>query len=234
MRAFASLAFAAALVAAPAALACSVMAPIDNTAEINALFAARSVAAAATVDIAVAESARPLVDPALWRAWAARQPYGPGGRMDAERLVRQSRNKVIGQRISYRVVERLKGNSPAAFTLGGSAFDPKPYRAEGVDRGGPGGHFLDAVGRPLPQTIYHGDELGLENLLPMTSCHTPALTAQRGASYLIFRDARGRLLGPVTFHASAPPVRTYAYAVVDRSAGDRWLEAVRAAARRSR
>jgi hypothetical protein len=120
MRLFAPIAFAAVLTAGPA-MACSVMAPIDNTPAIHALFAARSVAAAATVDIAVAESARPLVDAALWRAWAARQPYGPGGRKDAERIVRQSRNKVVGQRITYRVVERLKGNSPATFT---SAAEP--------------------------------------------------------------------------------------------------------------
>jgi hypothetical protein len=210
------------------------MAPIDNTPAIHALFAARSVAAAATVDIAVAESARPLVDAALWRAWAARQPYGPGGRKDAERIVRQSRNKVVGQRITYRVVERLKGNSPATFTLGGRAFDPKPSRPEGVDRGGPGGHYLDPAGRPLPQTIYHPDELGLDNLVPMTSCFTPALTGQRGATYLIFRDAKGRLLGPVAFHPGAEPVRTYAYSLVDRSAGDAWLAAVRTAARTGR
>jgi hypothetical protein len=230
MRPLAPLALVAALAAAPAALACSVMPPTPNTPEIQALFAARSVAAAASVDIAVAEGARPFADPALWRAWAARQPYGPSGRKDAERIAREGRNKVIGQRITYRVVERLKGNSPATFTLRGGGFDPRPYRPEGVNRDGPGGHYLDAAGRPLPQTIYDGKEVGLDNLVMMTSCHTPALTAQRGATYLIFRDAGGRLLGPIGFHPGGRPERTYAYALVDRSAGDAWLEAVRTAA----
>jgi hypothetical protein len=120
-----------------------VMAPIDNTPAIHALFAARSVAAAATVDIAVAESARPLVDAALWRAWAARQPYGPGGRKDAERIVRQSRNKVVGQRITYRVVERLKGNSPATFNPRRQSLRSETLSARGRRPGRPR--------RPLPR-----------------------------------------------------------------------------------
>ena len=209
-----------------AALACSIPQPPENTAGLTALFARKSVDAAASVEVAVAERATPILGAEALRPWLASRPASE--RTDALRLYRSSMKQPMGQRITFRVVERLKGRGPATFTLNGGAFE-KVARPDSEAVGGAPVHELDRTGRPVPFTVYSPTEIAADNVVPLTSCFTSPVSAEKGAAYLVFRDARGRLLGPVAFYDSSSPARTYAYTRVNRTAPDPWLAAVRAA-----
>jgi hypothetical protein len=211
-----------------AALACSIPQPPENTAALTALFARKSVDAAATVEVAVAERATPILGAEALRPWLDSRPATE--RPDALRLYRSAMKRPMGQRISFRVVERLKGRGPATFSLNGGAFE-SAMRPDGESVGGAPVHQLDPAGRPVPFTVYSPTEIAADNVVPLTSCFTGPVSAEKGAAYLVFRDARGRLLGPVRFYADAPAARTYAYTRVNRTAPDPWLAAVREAAR---
>jgi hypothetical protein len=115
-------------------------------------------------------------------------------------------------RITFRIVERLRGSGRTSFRLDGWLRPADTLPAGGLK---PFRHKAD--GRPY--TFWVPDRPRPEQ--PEHSCgDRQVLNAERGTTYLVFRDFAGRPSGP------------FWYAAVDQSAPDPWLAAVRGAARR--
>ncbi|HEY0629620.1 MAG TPA: hypothetical protein VGD23_09850 [Sphingomicrobium sp.] len=142
----------------------------------------KMVAAASFVDVALAEGASPV-----------RHPPGQQG-FDVSAL-------------SFRVLRRIKGDSPELFLLFGSVGEAKPGGSWGMT------HWVDKQGRVEPHEGVR--EAPVVMPIGMTSCDPPALTVAPGRTYLVFREADGRLLGAVPFHPGSIPRRLTAIALAD-------------------
>lgn len=180
------LALVATLSATPA-MACQFVHEPEPLGASSAEFIARRMtAAAATVDIAVAEHVTPL-----------------------------SRFPTTG--IIFKVTERLKGASEERFTLYGAGdgvtVSPPPPLTYWV-------HTESGTAYPSPPLVEGPDGRGY---FPMTSCHPGLIEPVKGASYLIFRDAKGRLLGEVEWSRGLSS-HGYSFVQVDNAL---WLGAVR-------
>lgn len=142
----------------------------------------KMVAAASFVDLALAEGASPV-----------RRPPGQQG-FEVSAL-------------NFRVLRRIKGDSPEIFLLFGSVGEAKPGGSWGMT------HWVDKEGRIDP---FEGVR-EVQVLMPtgMTSCDPPALSVALGRTYLVFREADGRLLGAVPFHPNSNPRPATAIALAD-------------------
>ena len=109
--------------------------------------------------------------------------------------------------LTFRVFTRIKGDSTERFLLFGSVGEAKPGGSWGMT------HWVDKEGRIDP---FEGvREAPVVMPAGMTCCDPPALTVALGRTYLVFREADGRLLGAVPFHAGSPPRRPTAIALAD-------------------
>ncbi len=138
-------------------------------------------------------------------------------------------------RITYRVIERLKGAGPLTFQLDGSMVSPEP-RATATPR-------LNAERHWWGSDV---TEIAEESYFFSSSC-SGYLNAASGQRYLIFRGADGKLLqGGVRFRWLPEGVRVRRVQSDDRAPfarnglnyepvneRDIWLSAVRRASRRS-
>lgn len=150
--------------------------------------------AASFVDLAVAERGEQL--------------RGPGGRA------------VPATAITFRVLRRLKGNSPDRFLLFGRGLAALDADAKPSDLR----HWVDPEGRVYP--FVNARELPAMGREMMTSCDPPDVEARTGRTYLIFREADGRLLGPLLFHPGQRPAEGYAFADVGLPADSSWARHV--------
>jgi hypothetical protein len=105
--------------------------------------------------------------------------------------------------VSFRVLRRWKGASADRFILFGSVADEK---APGWSLG----HWVDDEGRVEPFESVR--EAWSSTPVGMNSCDPPALTVRVGQTYLILREADGRLLGAVQYHPGGRAVRGTAIA----------------------
>ncbi|GAA4715678.1 hypothetical protein H9L13_05650 [Sphingomonas lutea] len=155
----------------------------------SAQFLARKMGAAATfIDLAMAEGAADV--------------RGPDGKVSP-----------WAKAISFRVIDRWKGQSSDRFILFG-----------GLDgSNGPGwslSHWVDDKGRIEPwESVREASALPPAG---MTSCDPPALMAKAGQTYVVLREADGRLLGAVEFHAGAHARRGTAIAAAPLWPNDDW------------
>lgn len=109
--------------------------------------------------------------------------------------------------LTFRLLSRVKGDSAERFLLFGSVGEAKPGGSWGMT------HWVDKEGRIDP---FEGvREAPIVMPTGMTSCDPPALTVALGRTYLVFREADGRLLGAVPFHAGSTPRRPTAIALAD-------------------
>jgi len=190
-----AVAVAAALAGAAPAVACSYTHAPEPVGDSSAIFlGGRMFDAASFVDLAVAERGEQL--------------RGPGGRV------------VPAMAITFRVLRRLKGDSPDRFLLFGrslAALDPdaKPSDLR---------HWVDPEGRVYP--FANTRELPAMGRETMTSCDPPDVEARPGRTYLIFREADGRLLGSLPFHPDQRPVAGYAFADVGLPPDSAWARHV--------
>lgn len=127
-------------------------------------FAARMAPEATFVDVAVAESTRRVPGPAA--PWT----------VDAT---------------TFRIVYRLKGQSPDRFSL----YAGELPAGEAIPEAR---HFVDEAGRVSPYPYPHEGRPG-QPLVP-NSCSPGALLVRPSQAYLIFREADGRLLDRVPLH----------------------------------
>ncbi|HZF43703.1 MAG TPA: hypothetical protein VEZ48_09875 [Sphingomonadaceae bacterium] len=153
--------------------------------------------AATFVDLVVAERARPL-----------RAPDG----------------QVRAQAITFRVIQRWKGRSPDRFTLWGEGL-----LAAGAGGGGGGGggwlrhHWVDETGRVIPHTTPW--EMPADPPQSVSSCDPGFIRPAVGKTYVAFREADGRLLGPVVHHAGGRAERGLEFVEVGSSREDDWFGA---------
>ena len=130
--------------------------------------------------------------------------------------------EVAAQSVSFRVVERLKGASPDRFTLFASVLHPagRPAQPE------PLLHWTDeALGTVTPHATRR--EIPVAEEFGLTSCDPGFIEPVKGRTYLIFREADGGLLGPVTFHAGQRPIRGFSFVEAQLPADSEWARAVR-------
>lgn len=115
--------------------------------------------------------------------------------------------------ISFRVIDHWKGQSVDRFILFGGLADSN-------DPGWSLGHWVDDQGRIDPYESVREATV----LMPqgMTSCDPPALMAKPGQTYVVLREADGRLLGAVQFHAGAAARRGTAIAAAPAWPNDDW------------
>lgn len=188
----AALVLASCLVAHPAA-ACSWIGAPEPVGFPSATFLSKGLYGAATfVDLAVVETARPLP-----------------GRGSA----------IAAQAITFRVLQRWKGNSPDRFVLFGDGLDPKGATGAGWFRH----HWVDARGRVTPHATPWESPTGPE--FSMSTCDPGFLRPAPGNTYVIFREADGRLLGPVIHHPGEGPQRGLEFVEVTSPREDDWLSA---------
>ena len=105
--------------------------------------------------------------------------------------------------ISFRVLRRWKGASADRFILFGGVVDE---RAPSWSLG----HWVDEEGRIEPFESVH--EAWSSAPVGMNSCDPPALGVKVGQTYLVLREADGRLLGAVQYHTGGRHVRGTAIA----------------------
>jgi hypothetical protein len=99
-----------------------------------------------------------------------------------------------GPRVSsttFRVIERLKGRSPGRFAL----FVNRLRDGEPVPQVQ---HFVDEQGRVLP--FPYPSEVDPAAPFITNSCDPGVMSVRPGQAYVVFREADGRLLGPVPMH----------------------------------
>ena len=121
--------------------------------------------------------------------------------------------------VTFRTRERLKGASPERFSLFASGLKPVGSEVEAA----PLLHWVDEKTGGVYPHATRWEPIPDEAI--GTSCDPGFIEPVRGAAYLIFRDAKGRLLGPVEFHAGQRPTRGYAF--VQAAPDTEWVRAVR-------
>lgn len=163
-----------------------------------AFIAGRMVDEAAFVDLAVPERAAPM-----------RTPDG---------------RPLAGKQVAFRVVERLKGASPARFVL--FAWGLKPTGTTPVRD--PMLHWVDEAGGIIPHATRW--EAPATEQFGSTSCDPGFIEPIAGRTYLVFRAADGGLLGPVAFAPGARPGRGFPFVDATGTENAVWLRAVRARA----
>ncbi len=225
------------LAVAPAAMAC-VPAPyhLYRPAVPPSALPAQMVAAAAFVDVVIAERVD-LLDPDVFLAGANDRQLAALA-TDAERAAyRQSlalehedlRAGGFG-RIHFHVVERLKGPAAAGFTLIGLTnreAEPELFRSPAQARAERGGYGTR-------RSLYQAQRWVQANEIGIGNCTMP-LAAAIGERYLIFRDARGDLLGEVRDNTGPYRDNIQTGSVVEPVADDDpWLARVRRAAAKAR
>lgn len=194
------------------------------------------VAAATTVDLVEVESAT-MIDPVAFfaeeRALAiaeARPEWVADVGLDYD-AYEDSYRRAGASTITFRILERLKGPPAVSFDLTGF-YVRRTDEAYGAlspyDLGEP------RAALPTGEDLYMRHLVELKDWGGTGSCAAP-LKAVEGVSYLIFRDAEGRLLydGSPRFNGPRMEVASGVYGVTAEPAseGDAWLEAVRSAAR---
>ncbi len=105
----------------------------------------------------------------------------------------------VSKALSFRVLDRWKGNSPDRFILFGW-IPPKP-----AEHGWSMTHWVDEQGRVEPFESVREATVAMP--AGMTSCDPPALPVTPGRIYIIYREADGRLLGAVNYHEGGRDVR---------------------------
>ena len=171
------------------------------------------------IDIAVAERMTSDFE-AGTRQWARMraEPIGSRQHENADAWLAATKEAWAedGARIHFRVVERLKGDSPAEFSIGGSKqFDQEmqgqPLRPVSLSELH---HFLETV------DLIDGPSMG--------DCTIPVF-AVSGQRYIVFRDADGLLLRtdvPVRFSGQTVPLGGPAVVPIV-SVNDPWPKLVR-------
>jgi hypothetical protein len=122
--------------------------------------------------------------------------------------------------ITFRVLRRLKGGSPDRFILFGSGVEPVNHSAKASELG----HWVDDAGRVEPFPYVR--EVSVQGRTMMTSCDPPDLRPALGRTYLVFREADGRLLGPVVFHPGGRATEAFPIADVGLFAESSWARQV--------
>lgn len=118
--------------------------------------------------------------------------------------------------ITYRVLKRLKGRSPDRFLLFGRLADtPQPASPIADLR-----HWVDDEGRVSPFANVRESQITGE--MRMNSCDPSGLEAKVGRTYLIFREADGRALGPVVFHPGQRASEGFPVADIGTLADSHW------------
>ncbi len=188
-----TLALATMLLEAAPALGCSYMGAPEPVGYPSSTFLSKGLFEAATfVDLAVAESSRPLA--------------GPG-------------NHFGTHAITFRVIQRWKGRSPDRFQLFGQALHPDGMAPPSWVRH----HWVDELGRVVPHAT--PVESPTAPLTTMSSCDPGFIRPAAGRTYVIFREADGRLLGPVLHHPGTHPQRGLEFVEVTNPREDEWLGA---------
>lgn len=157
------------------------------------------------------------------------QPSGQffAGRMMAEAAfvdlvvaesVRPSERDLGPAIATFRVLQPWKGGSPDRFTLLAAAPGGSEDAALELF------HWVDAEGRvyphPTPWEMPTSDEISL------TTCDPGFIRPVPGRLYIVFRDAGGRLLGPVRIHEDEPPARAYPFVEVSGPRDWGWFDSV--------
>ena len=115
--------------------------------------------------------------------------------------------------ISFRVIDRWKGQSPDRFILFGEV-------AAAGDKGWSVTHWVDDQGRVDPFESVR--EASVVPAVGMNSCDPPTLTPLVGQTYVVLREADGRLLRAVEFHPGSPPRSGTAIAAAPLWPNDEW------------
>jgi hypothetical protein len=111
---------------------------------------------------------------------------------------------------SFRVIQRWKGSSTDRFILLGSKGDGQPEWTMT--------HWTDEQGRIYPFMSVREAEVG--SLMALHSCSPPTIAPKAGTLHIVFREADGRLLSAVPYHADMRPVAGTSIVEVDPL----WLE----------
>jgi hypothetical protein len=115
--------------------------------------------------------------------------------------------------VSFRVLRRWKGASADRFILFGSVVDAK---APGWSLA----HWVDDQGRIEPfESVREGWS---STPTGMSSCDPPALGVTVGQTYLVLREADGRLLGAVQYHPGGRAARGTPIAKANLWPDDEW------------
>lgn len=194
-------------------------------------FAAQMVESAAYIDLAIAERAAPIPELERWvDATVAARAVGrePGfSSARAKRSMLADFRKDGAARITFRSLEKLKGDGPAWFQLDGfwsPRLDESYQRRDLADLLSPATIFSTLAG-PI--------ELGEGRVGRLC---TGYLSVKPGARYLIFRDADGRLLGatiPASFVRNGETTLRFGHVIRPvLTNDDPWLEAIRETAAR--
>ena len=135
----------------------------------------------------------------------------------------------VGERVSFRVVRRLKGAGPDRFQLDtAGAYRPSPGQEVTFRKGMRRIHMRSTLGAPVP--IAHQSTEHTPDARPLgadCSGGPGIITAALGQRYLVFRDVAGRLLGPTIPARRGGPPRFSGY-VYEPVVGpkDLWVQAV--------
>lgn len=180
------------------------------------------VKAAATIDIVVADrmTSDYVVGTDPKANAQARANYAASGIVLSPAQVSQrlkTEELTDGARIHYRVVERLKGAGSRLFSLNGVV--PPDYPTAASSRGG---NIVQLRSRLNSQDLSEWPGFG--------ACIQPLWTGL-GHRYVVFRDARGQLLGAkisVNFEGRPITVRGPSYVEVSGD-DDPWVKSIRQA-----
>lgn len=120
---------------------------------------------------------------------------------EGESEVRQPDGKpAVSKALSFRVLDRWKGNSPDRFILFGWA-PPKAVDQPSWSMT----HWVDGQGRVEPFESIRESSVAMP--AGMTSCDPSALAVTPGRIYIVYREADGRLLGAIQYHEGGRAVR---------------------------
>ncbi len=137
------------------------------------------------------------------------------------RPIAGSTGQGFGQVITFRVIQRWKGRSPDRFTLYGEGLHP-----DGVNAGKGGWlrhHWVDEAGRVYPHATPW--EALTSPLASFTSCDPRFIRPAAGRTYVVFREADGRLLGPVVHHPGMRAAQGLEFVEVGGVREDDWFGA---------
>lgn len=122
--------------------------------------------------------------------------------------------------ITYRVLKRLKGRSTDRFMLFGRVGDASPAPVLFPDLR----HWVDPEGRVYPQP--NAREAQISGEMMLNSCDPPELEARVGHTYVVFREADGRVLGPVAHHPGLRASEGYSVVDIGANANASWAQQV--------